>query len=57
MYSLGAVAAIPFIPFVTDHFGRRRAILFGSVLVILGALLQASANQCMYFYMLRKGGH
>lgn len=46
IYSLGAVAAIPFIPFVSDQYGRRRAILLGSVLIMIGALLQATANRC-----------
>lgn len=46
MYSLGAICALPLVPIVNDRFGRRFAVLFGSLLMILGAALQASAVNC-----------
>lgn len=46
MYSLGAILALPFVPFVTDNLGRRMAIVFGSILMILGALLQGFSKNC-----------
>lgn len=46
MYSLGAIAALPIVPFVTDTLGRRRAIIFGSILMIIGAVLQTASQNC-----------
>ncbi|KAG7447741.1 MFS general substrate transporter [Guyanagaster necrorhizus] len=49
IYSLGAIAVLLFVPYVTDHLGRRWAIVFGSVLMIVGAALQtASQNFAMF---------
>ncbi|WQF81110.1 Putative major facilitator, sugar transporter, major facilitator superfamily [Colletotrichum destructivum] len=49
MYSLGALMAIPFVPFVSQRFGRRRTILFGSYIMVLGAGLQAGARNVDMF--------
>ncbi|KAL1894771.1 hypothetical protein Sste5346_005747 [Sporothrix stenoceras] len=47
--SLGACVGLPFIPYVNDGFGRRWCIMFGSVLMIIGSLIQAfSINGVMY---------
>ena len=46
LYSLGSIASLPFVPFVSDRFGRRIAILFGSVVMIIGAVLQMAAQDC-----------
>lgn len=43
MYSLGALMAIPFIPTVSQYLGRRHTILFASLIMSLGAGLQAGA--------------
>ncbi|KAF1993458.1 hexose transporter-like protein [Amniculicola lignicola CBS 123094] len=43
-YNLGAICALPFVPFVNDRFGRRVAIFFGSWIMVFGSLLQAFAN-------------
>ena len=49
IYSLGAICAVPFVAFVTDTWGRRFAIFFGSVIMIIGAALQtASQNFAMF---------
>jgi MFS family permease len=47
-YSLGAIVALPFVPYVTDHWGRRWAIMFGSILMIIGAALQTASQNCTY---------
>ncbi|KAJ7590279.1 general substrate transporter [Mycena floridula] len=48
-YSLGAIVALPLVPYVNDEWGRRRAIVFGSILMIIGAVLQtASQNFAMF---------
>ncbi|KAF8154347.1 hexose transporter [Mycena galopus ATCC 62051] len=48
-YSLGAIIALPAVPYVNDVLGRRMAIIFGSILMIIGAVLQtASQNFAMF---------
>ncbi|KAF8901107.1 hexose transporter [Mucidula mucida] len=49
IYSLGAIVVLPLVPWVSDHLGRRMAIVFGSVLMVIGAALQtASQNFAMF---------
>ncbi|KAL4931692.1 putative MFS sugar transporter [Aspergillus undulatus] len=43
-YSLGAILALPFVPWVNQKVGRRWTIMFGSLVSLLGALLQGFAN-------------
>ncbi|KAH8811349.1 MFS transporter [Xylogone sp. PMI_703] len=48
-FSIGAVLAIPFIPFVNDRYGRRMCVLFGSCVIAIGVVLQtASVNIAMF---------
>ncbi len=49
MYSLGALMAIPFIPTVSKHLGRRHTILVGSVIMIVGAALQTGSQNSDMF--------
>ncbi|KAI0130308.1 general substrate transporter [Xylariales sp. AK1849] len=50
-YSLGAILSLPFIPFVNDRFGRRWSIFGGSVIMVIGALIQGfSQNVIMYIF-------
>ena len=39
MYSLGSLASLPFVPIVSDRFGRRMAIIFGSIIMVVGAVV------------------
>ncbi|KAF9266151.1 hexose transporter [Marasmius fiardii PR-910] len=43
IYSLGAIVVLPVVPWVSDHWGRRWAIVVGSILMIIGAAIQAAA--------------
>ncbi|KAF8190944.1 major facilitator superfamily domain-containing protein [Mycena galopus ATCC 62051] len=43
-YSLGAIIALPAVPYVNDVLGRRMAIIFGSILMIIGAVLQTASQ-------------
>ncbi|KAL1976496.1 hypothetical protein VTN31DRAFT_2778 [Thermomyces dupontii] len=43
-YSLGAVLALPFIPWVNQRVGRRWTIMFGSIISVVGAILQGLSN-------------
>ncbi|KAI1077741.1 guanine deaminase [Whalleya microplaca] len=48
-YSLGAIASLPFIGVVNDKCGRRYSILGGSIIMVIGALIQGlSVNAGMY---------
>ncbi|KAF2462830.1 general substrate transporter [Lindgomyces ingoldianus] len=49
MYSLGALLAVPFVPFVSDRLGRRRTILFASVIMIMGAAIQGGSQNYNMF--------
>jgi len=40
-YNLGAICALPFVPWLNDTFGRRWAIFSGSWIMVVGALIQA----------------
>jgi MFS family permease len=43
-YSLGAILSLPFVPYLNQWFGRRWSIMFGSLVMVFGALLQGFAN-------------
>jgi MFS family permease len=43
-YSLGAICALPFVPTFSQRFGRRWSIFFGSVVSIIGAIIQGCAQ-------------
>lgn len=48
-YNLGAVCALPVVPYVNDTFGRRWAIFIGSWIMVVGSLVQAlSISAGMY---------
>ncbi|GJE87512.1 hexose transporter [Phanerochaete sordida] len=53
LYSLGSIASLPFVPWVSDRFGRRMAILFGSAIMIVGAILQMAAQDFAMFVIAR----
>ncbi|KAF8841549.1 general substrate transporter [Paxillus ammoniavirescens] len=53
MYSLGAIVSVPFVPFVADRLGRRYSILFGSILMIVGGILQGAAQDFAMFVIAR----
>jgi MFS family permease len=40
-YNLGAICALPLVPYVNDKFGRRWAIFVGSWVMVVGSLVQA----------------
>ena len=48
-YSLGAILSLPFVPIVNRKFGRRWAIFGGSMIMVMGAIVQgASQHVGMY---------
>ncbi|ELQ40615.1 hexose transporter protein [Pyricularia oryzae Y34] len=40
LYQIGSMISIFFVPFFTDHFGRKVPIVMGCVIMIVGAVLQ-----------------
>ncbi|KAJ7351396.1 general substrate transporter [Mycena albidolilacea] len=52
-YSLGAIVALPAVPYVNDVLGRRMAIIFGSILMLIGAALQTASQNFTMFVMSR----
>ncbi|OBT58556.1 hypothetical protein VE04_02235 [Pseudogymnoascus sp. 24MN13] len=51
--TVGAMVALPFITWLVDSFGRRRAIAFGASWTIVGAILQASSKHIPQFIIAR----
>jgi MFS family permease len=48
-FSIGAVIAIPVVPYVNDRFGRKHSITFGSAILLVGVVTQtASINIAMF---------
>ncbi|KAF2118027.1 hexose transporter-like protein [Lophiotrema nucula] len=52
-YNLGAVTSIPFISLVADHVGRRWSIVFGSVVMLIGSIMQGLAVNLPMFVFAR----
>jgi sugar porter (SP) family MFS transporter len=52
LYQIGSLVSIPFVPILTDNFGRKLPIAIGCVIMIVGAILQGAANNDGMF----KGG-
>ncbi|KAF2712899.1 hexose transporter-like protein [Pleomassaria siparia CBS 279.74] len=52
-YNLGALTSIPFISLLSDHVGRRWSIIVGSVIMMIGAVLQGLSINLPMFVMAR----
>ena len=49
MQSIGAVLALPIVPYVNDRVGRKHSITIGSAIIVVGVILQtASMNLAMF---------
>lgn len=44
MYSIGCIASLPFVPILSDRFGRKLAIIVGCVIMIIAASVQTAAE-------------
>ncbi|CAN9319064.1 unnamed protein product [Alternaria alternata] len=50
-YNLGAISSIPLVALVSDHLGRRKSIVLGSTIMIIGAVMQGlSQNLPMFIF-------
>jgi sugar porter (SP) family MFS transporter len=52
-YSLGAILSLPFIPIINDKFGRRWSIFGGSLVMVLGALIQGFSQHVGMYIVAR----
>ncbi|KAK4945933.1 hypothetical protein LTR10_015026 [Elasticomyces elasticus] len=43
MYSIGSIASLPVVPWMSDRFGRKTPITMGCVIMVIAAAVQASA--------------
>lgn len=53
IYSLGAICSLPFVPLVNDRLGRRWSIFIGSAIMIVGAAIQAAAQNVGMYLLAR----
>jgi len=42
-FSIGAVIALPFVPYTNDRFGRKMCIIIGSLIIFTGVIIQTAA--------------
>ena len=42
MYSIGSIASLPFVPILSDRFGRKAPIIIGCSIMIIMAAIQVS---------------
>ena len=42
MYSIGSIASLPVVPFLSDRFGRKTPITIGCVIMVIAAAIQVS---------------
>ncbi|TKA51796.1 hypothetical protein B0A55_11054, partial [Friedmanniomyces simplex] len=53
IYSIGAVVALPIVPYVNDRVGRKHSITIGSAIIVVGAILQTAAVNLAMFLVAR----
>lgn len=51
--NIGGIIGLPFAPYVSDKFGRRAGIFLGACLMIIGAAIQAGAQNMAMFIVAR----
>jgi len=48
-FSIGAVLSLPIVPWINDRVGRKHSITIGSIILVVGVVLQtASVNVAMF---------
>lgn len=52
-YMLGSVFGVPFAPWVAQKFGRRWSIMIGSIIMVVGALIQGFAQHVAMYIIAR----
>jgi MFS family permease len=49
-FNIGAVIALPIVPYCNDRWGRKFCVLFGSILSAIGAILQGASQNCKWIH-------
>lgn len=47
-YQLGSILAVPIAPWINQRYGRRWSIMIGSIVMVIGALLQGFSQHRKY---------
>jgi len=48
MLGIGSVVALPVVPWVNDRYGRKLSIVLGSLIVVVGVVIQTAAVNRTY---------
>ncbi|CAH0033885.1 unnamed protein product [Clonostachys rhizophaga] len=48
-YNLGGLLSLPFVPYANDRFGRKHSITFGSIVLLIGVILQSCSQNAGMF--------
>ncbi|PLB44157.1 MFS transporter [Aspergillus steynii IBT 23096] len=48
-YNLGGLITLPIVPYVNDRFGRKHSITFGSIILVIGVILQSASQNIGMF--------
>jgi len=51
-YSLGSILGVPIAPWFNQKYGRRWSIMFGSIVMCIGAILQGFAQHSRLYALL-----
>lgn len=49
IYSLGALSVMPIVPWVNDKYGRRMSVMVGSIIMVVGAILQTCSINSKFY--------
>ncbi|KAF1955948.1 general substrate transporter [Byssothecium circinans] len=52
-YQLGSILAVPFAPWMNQRFGRRWSVMFGSLVMVVGAILQGFSQHIGMYIIAR----
>ncbi|KAI5791930.1 general substrate transporter [Geopyxis carbonaria] len=52
-YSLGSICALPLVPLMNEKYGRKKSIMLGSIIMIVGAVLQGASQHFAMFVIAR----
>lgn len=47
-YQLGSILAVPIAPYLNQRYGRRWSIMIGSLIMVVGAILQGFSQHGMF---------
>jgi MFS family permease len=50
-YQLGSIIGVPFAPYINQRFGRRWPVMGGSIIMVIGAIIQGFAQDRKSFIL------